>query len=135
MIFEIAAVLFLIYGLRVLSRLLARWRDVFSFLRRATWRALPGEVQRSAASPGVEFQSPDDRRSKLFHQEDGWRLSVTTDRQRRDVGADERVCSGRAESIGRKPSGQYTCEPPSGRLFRPCKRPPLGPGSRTKLPL
>ena len=134
MIFEIAAVLVLIYCLSALSRLLARRRDVFSLLRRAAMWAQPAEAQRSAASLGVELQLPDDRRSKLFHRQDGWRPSVTTDRQRRGVGASERVCPGRAESTSRKPLVRHTCEPPSGQLFRPRKRPPLGPRSGTKLP-
>jgi hypothetical protein len=134
MIFEVAAVLLLIYALTLLSRLLARWRDALS-LRRAAWWAQPAEAQRSAASRAVQL--PDDRRSKLFHRKDGWRPSVATDRQRRGFGASERVCSGRAEAISRKPLVRPTCEPPSGsgQLFRPCKRPPLGLGSGTKLPL
>ena len=37
--------------------------------------------------------------------------------------------------ISRKPLGRHACEPPSGQLFRPSTRPPLGPRPRTKLPL
>jgi hypothetical protein len=135
MIVEIAVALFLIYGLSVISRLLARCRDVFPLLRRAAWWTRPVDVQRSVAPLGVKRQLLDDSRSKLFHRQDGWRLSVTTDRQRGGVGAGERVCSGPVEAISRKPLGRHACEPPSGQLFRPGTRPPLGPRPRTKLPL
>jgi hypothetical protein len=135
MIVEIAVALFLIYGLSVISRLLARCRDVFPLLRRAAWWTRPVDVQRSVAPLGVKRQLLDDSRSKLFHRQDGWRLSVTTDLQPRGVGAGERVSSGPAEAISRKPLGRHACEPPSGQLFRPSTRPPLGPRPRTKLPL
>src|ERR1700744_2629582 len=87
MIVEIAVALFLIYGLSVISRLLARCRDVFPLLRRAAWWTRPVDVQRSVAPLGVKRQLLDDSRSKLLHRQDGWRPSVTTDRQRGGGGA------------------------------------------------
>jgi len=135
MILEIAAVLFLVYGLSMLSRLLARRRDMSYYVsksvhgpHRASRWAHAAKAQYPAASPGLEVRFPDDRPSRLFYWEDQplSSPSVRADRQRRGVGASESGCSGGAGSMSRKPLGLHQHERPAGRMFRPCKRPSLG---------
>ena len=135
MILEIAAVLFLVHGLRMLSRLLARRRDVSYYVsksvhgpRRASRWVHAAKAQYPAASLSFEVRFPDDRPSRFFYSEDLplSSPSVRTDRQRRGVGAGQSVCSGGAGSMSRKPLDLHPRERPARRMFRPCKRPSLG---------
>jgi hypothetical protein len=72
-IFEIAAILVVVYGLTMLSQLLARWRDVSSYFSRlmhdrgfASRRTRAPRIQRPEASLGFEVLFADGRPCTLF---------------------------------------------------------------------
>ena len=124
MVLEIAAVLFLVCGLGMLSRLTARLRDVACYVSklaygRASWAHAPGS-QYLAASLDFQLRFADDKPSRFFHSGDQppSSQSVRTNRQH----AGESVYSGGARSTICKPLDGW----PAGRIFRPCKRPHLG---------
>ena len=100
MILEVAAVLLLVHCLSMLSRLIARWRDVSYYISRPD----PRRASRSSYGDDAPLSSP----------------SVMADRHRREAGA------AGAEAMGRKPPGLHHRERPHARMFRPCKRPPIG---------
>jgi len=138
MIFEIAAVLFLVHGISMLSRLLGRLRDKSYHLsgsmrsrRRAPRGARAAKVHHPETALGFEVLFAGDRSSRVFCREDEalWSPSARTGRERWSVGVEESVCSGAAGLISRKPLGRHPCGQPSRRLFRPCKRPRLGLGA------
>jgi hypothetical protein len=134
MILEIAAVLFLVYILRMLSRLLARRCDVSYDVsksvhgsRRASRWADAAKAQYPAALLSFAARLPDEGLSRYFGREDlPLSLSIRTDRQKRGVGASERVCPDGVKSMSRKPLGLHQHERSAGRMFRPRKRPSLG---------
>jgi hypothetical protein len=130
MILEIAAALLLIHSLRMLSRLLARRRDISCYdskslhsPRRASRWAHAARAQYPAASLGFQVRFADDKPSRFFYWEDQplSSPSVRTDRQ-----ASESVYTLGMGSMSCKPPGPHQHEWPAGRIFRPCKRPPLG---------
>lgn len=141
MIFEIAAVLFLVHAISVLSRLLARRRSASSYLSklmhgaRRRW-ARAARSQYPEPSGDFEVLFTDDRRSRFFYREDAplFSPSARTDPQQRGVGMNESVCSGGAGSMSRKPLDRHLCERPSRQLFRPYERPSLGLRPRPELP-
>ena len=135
MILETAAVLFLVCGFGMLSRLFASRRNLCHKIsksmqrtRRGSWSARTARTQYPAAPHSLQVGLPDDEQSSFFRWEDKPRSSplVRTDRQRRGIGAGESVCRGGADSMSRELVGPHQHEWPAGRIFRPCKRPSLG---------
>jgi hypothetical protein len=130
MILEIAAALLLIHSLKMLSRLLARRRDMSCYdskslhsPRRASRWAHAARAQYPAASVSFQVRSADNKPSRFFYWEDQplSSPSVRIDRQ-----AGESVYTRGMGSMSCKPLGPHQHERPAGRIFRPRKRPSLG---------
>jgi hypothetical protein len=130
MILEIAAALLLIHSLRMLSRLLARRRDMSCYdskslhsPRRASRWAHAARAQYPAASLGFQVRFADDKPSRFFYWED---QPLSSPSVRTDQRAGESVYTLGMGSMSCKPPGPHQHEWPAGRIFRPRKRQPLG---------
>jgi hypothetical protein len=125
MIFEITAALLLVYGLKMLSRLPARLHGVACYVPksvygRALWwaRAEGPNIQRLPSASKSGSPTRNNRGSSTGRINRHPRRQVRTDYQ----------LTGESVSLGAV--GSLSCQPleewPAGRIFRPCKRPPLG---------